>query len=126
MRQITITNGTDTVTLLKDIVFKIHPEIIAQRAKMASGKTVEDTAGEKVHLEIPTGWLSSADLAKLRVMIRRDRLLTVSYPDVDGEKTEQFLVDSPEYKTFKYGENGVDIWYGVTLTMEAYGVVTGA
>lgn len=122
MRRITISDGDDTVTLLPDLVFSISSETVGTREVMASGKTVMDIVGEKTTLEIPTGWLSAADLALLKQMIRRSHLLTVSYPDVDGDKTEQFYVDHPVYKAFKYGADGVEQWYGVTLKMEQYGV----
>lgn len=122
MRRITISDGDDTVTLLPDLVFSISSETVGTREVMASGKTVMDVVGEKTTLEIPTGWLSAADLALLKQMIRRSHLLTVSYPDVDGDKTEQFYVDHPVYKAFKYGADGVEQWYGVTLKMEQYGV----
>lgn len=122
MRRITLTDGSDTVTLLRDLVFTIGRTTVGTRETMASGKTVMDVVGEKITLEVPTGWLSPADLAKLRGMISRSHLLTVSYPDVDGDKTEQFYVDHPVYKAFKYGADGVEQWYGVTLKMEQYGV----
>lgn len=122
MRRITISDGDNTVTLLPDLVFSISSETVGTREVMASGKTVMDVVGEKIALEIPTGWLSAADLALLKQMIRRSHLLTVSYPDVDGDKTDQFYVDHPVYKAFKYGADGVEQWYGVTLKMEQYGV----
>lgn len=122
MRRITISDGDNTVTLLPDLVFSISSETVGTREVMASGKTVMDIVGEKTTLEIPTGWLSAADLALLKQMIRRSHLLTVSYPDVEGDKTEQFYVDHPVYKAFKYGADGVEQWYGVTLKMEQYGV----
>lgn len=122
MRRITISDSADTVTLLPDLVFTISPETIGTRETMASGKTVMDVVGEKITLEIPTGWLSAADLARLKAMIRRSHLLTISYPDVDGDKTDLFFVDHPQYKAFKYGADGVEQWYGVTLTATQYGV----
>lgn len=122
MRRILISDGENTVTLLPDLVFEIRPETIGTTATMASGKTVMDVTGEKITLEIPTGWLSPTDLAMLKSMIRRTHLLTISYPDVDGDKTDLFYVDHPVYKAFKYGADGVEQWYGVTLTATQYGV----
>lgn len=122
MRSITLTDGIDTVTLLKDLVFDIAPVAVGTRATMASGRTVMDMVGEKITLTVPTGWLSAADLIKLKGMIRRSHLLTVTYPDVEGDRTEQFFVDHPVYRAFKYGPDGVEQWYGVTLKMEQYGV----
>lgn len=122
MRRITITDGTDTVVLLRDLEFSIKSKTVGTKATMASGKTVMDIVGEKITLEIPTGWLSASDLTKLRGMIRRSHMLTVSYPDVGGDRIDVFYVDHPEYKAFKYGENGVEHWYGVKLKMEQYGI----
>lgn len=122
MRNITISDGTNTVTLLSDLVFEITPKTIGTTATMASGRTVMDVVGEKITLKIPTGWLSASDLATLKGMIRSTHFLTVSYPDVDGDKTDTFYVEHPTYKSFKYGEDGVEQWYGVTLKMTQYGV----
>lgn len=112
------------MVLLPDLVFTISPETVGTRETMASGKTVMDIVGEKIVLEIPTGWLSASDLAELKSMIRRTHVLTISYPDVDGEKSDLFFVDHPVYKAFKYGDDGVEQWYGVTLTATQYGVTT--
>ena len=37
----------------------------------------------------------------------------------DGDKVGAFMVTEPAYKAFKYGDDGVTQWYGVTLSMEA-------
>ena len=125
MRNITISDGMQAVTLLPDLVFTIQPETVGSFETMASGKTVMDIVGEKITLNIPTGWLSAADLAKLKSMIRRSHVLTITYPDVDGDKSDLFFVDHPVYKAFRYGADGVEQWYGVTLTATQYGVTTG-
>lgn len=122
MRRITISNGTDSVTLLSDLKFSITPKTVGPSATMASGKTVLDKVGTKDVLEIPTGWLSVEDLATLKRMISAGPELTISYPTVEGGKTTLFLVNQPVYKSFKYGEDGVTQWYGVTLTAEQQGV----
>lgn len=124
MRNITISDGAQAVTLLPDLVFTIQPETVGTAATMASGKTVMDIVGEKITLNIPTGWLSAADLAKLKGMIRRSHVLTITYPDVDGDKSDLFFVEHPVYKAFKYGADGVEQWYGVTITATQYGVTT--
>lgn len=122
MRRITISNGTDSVTLLSDLKFSITPKTVGPSATMASGKTVLDKVGTKDVLEIPTGWLPVEDLASLKRMISAGPELTISYPTVEGDKTALFLVNQPVYKSFKYGEDGVTQWYGVTLTAEQQGV----
>lgn len=122
MRNISITDGENTVTFLPDLKFTITPTFVGESANMANGRTVIDYVGVKNKLEIPTGWLSSENLALLKRMIYQHHILTVSYPDVDGDKSALFVVDPPVFKSFKYGENGVEQWYGVTLTMTEYEV----
>lgn len=121
-RRIIISGGGETVTLLPDLEYTITPTPIGTVATMASGRTVMDWVGEKTVLTIPTGWLSAADLAKLRAMIRRYHVLDITYDEPEGERTAAFLVDSPEVKSFKYGADGVSQWYGVTLTATEYEV----
>lgn len=122
MRKITITDGVDSVTLLADLEFTWRPQIIGERATMASGKTVMDVVGIKNTLEIPTGWLSPADLSTLKRMITQNIALTVSYPTVGGDRSDLCYIEMPEFKAFKYGADGVTQWYGVTLKMEQQGV----
>ena len=122
MRRIVITDGRDSVTLLSDLEFTWTPELLRERAVMASGKTVMDVIGVKNRLEIPTGWLSVADLRKLQSMISRNVMLTVRWPSVDGDRSDACYVGMPEFKSFKYGTDGVTQWYGVTLEIEQAGV----
>lgn len=121
MRNITITDGLDRVTLLSDLEFTFEPTVIGERAVMASGKTVMDVTGIKTKATIPTGWLSVADLRKLKAMISRNVTLSVSWPSLDGDRTDECYITMPQFKAFKYGANGVSQWYGVTLEIEQVG-----
>lgn len=122
MRNITITDGIDTVRLLSDLEFEWQPKIIGERAVMASGKTVMDVTGVKNTLTVPTGWLSAANLVKLKRMISNNVTLRVSWPSLDGDRTDECYVGMPTFKSFRYDEDGVDVWYGVTLEIEQTGV----
>lgn len=124
MRSIKISGGGSTVTLLRDLKYTITPTAIGTTATMASGRTVMDFVGEKNVLTIPTGWLSAADLATLRAMIRRYHVLDITYDEPEGERTAAFLVDQPELRSFRYGADGVTVWYGVTIKATEYEVVT--
>lgn len=124
MRSITITGSLGSVTLLKDLVFTITPQPVGETATMASGRTVRDHVGEKRVLTIPTGWLSPEDLLLLCTMISRDQVLLIRYPDLGGDREEEFWVDPPVRKSFAYDADGVSQWYGVTLTATQYGVTT--
>ena len=122
MRNITITNGRDVVELLPAIHYEVVPEEVGTSATMASGRKVYDFVGTKNKLKIPVGWLSNADLGKLRTMIHGDHLLTITYEVPEGERTDLFLVSQPKLKTFRYDNDGVDLWCGVTLEAEMYEV----
>ena len=110
------------MVLLMDIEFEIRPEFVGETATMASGRTVRDHVGIKNTLHIPTGWLSPADLARLCQMIGAGDVLTIDYPDVDGDHSGEFWVSLPVRRAFSYGADGVSQWYGVELTAEQYGV----
>ena len=69
-----------------------------------------------------TGWLSASDLALLKRMIVQNIALTVNYPTVDGDRSDLCYIEMPEFKAFKYGADGVEQWYGVTLKIEQQGV----
>jgi hypothetical protein len=112
------------VILMKDLEFEIIPEFVGETVTMASGRTVRDHVGIKNTLRIPTGWLSPEDLGRLCRMIGAGHVLRISYPDVDGDHTEEFWVNPPVRKSFKYGADGVEQWYGVELTASQYGVST--
>ena len=122
MRNITISDGRDTVRLLADAEFTWTPALVARRAVMASGLIVMDVTGVKNRLEIPTGWLSPEDLALLKRMIASNASLTVSYPTPEGDRRDECCVEMPVFRAFRYDNNGVSQWYGVTLTAEQVGV----
>lgn len=123
MRRITISDfAGNTVVFLRDLEFEIRPEFTGETAVMASGRTVRDHVGIKNTLYIPTGWLSPTDLARLCRMIGAGEVLTIRYPDVDGDHAEEFWVSPPVRKAFAYDEDGVRQWYGVELTAEQYGI----
>lgn len=81
----------------------------------ASGKTVADILGYRKKLTVPTGWLSKSELIKLTSMIKESPVLNVVYPGLSGDSSGEFLFNMPKLKAFKYDENGVCEWYGVTL-----------
>ena len=119
MRKITITDGVNTVTLLKDLIFTISNDIIGTKAQMASGRTVMDIVGTKTSLEIPVGYLGREDVELLRRMINTKHFLTISYPDVDGDRVGLFEVEPIAIKSFRYDNDGVSQWYGFTLKATA-------
>lgn len=125
MRRIVISDDAgNEVALIKDLEFEIMPEFVGETVMMASGRTVRDHVGIKNTLKIPTGWLSPEDLGRLCRMIGAGQVLWISYPDVDGDHTDEFWVNPPRRKSFSYDKDGVKQWYGVELTASQYGVST--
>ena len=124
MRNIVLSDGIDTVTLLSDLVFELRPLEISKIATMASGREVKDIVGYKDVLEIPVGYLSLDNMTTLRTMINRNKgLLSISYPTPTGDQIGQFLVEQPAYTPFAYDENGVSVWKGVTIRATSVEVV---
>ena len=122
MNSISISDGTDTVTLLSEIEFSLQPSWIGSTSVTAGGKTVMDIIGIKHVLTIPVGWLSKSDLSKLVSMIEASPVLSVSYPSLSEDVTEDFVFELPQLTAFKYGDSGVEQWYGVTLKAVQQGV----
>jgi len=123
MRNIIITDGTNTVTLKNNLEFTITPKDIGPQTTMVSGKTVFDIVGVKNTLSIPA-WLPAEDVVKLRAMIRTKHVLTVTYPSPEGDQTKLFLFEEPVWKPFRYGNSGVEIWYSTVLELTQQGVDT--
>lgn len=125
MRKIVIADDSgNAVTLLPDLEYEVVPEAIGTSATMASGREVFDYIGEKNTLTIPTGWMPSADLVTLRQMIRKYHILNITYDLPEGERTDKFVVSQPTLKSFKYDDDGVSVWYGVTLSAVQYEAYT--
>ncbi|MBR4266490.1 MAG: hypothetical protein IKQ46_10600 [Bacteroidales bacterium] len=120
MRNIIISDGVDTITLLNDLVFDIEPQEVSTSATMASGRLVKDIIGYKNKLVIPCGYLSLENISKLKSMIKSNNgVLQVAYPGPDGDRVEWFILEQPTYTTFSYDDEGVAVWKGVTITATA-------
>lgn len=125
MRNISLSDGRNTVVLRSDPEFIWKPVLIGERAVMASGRTVMDTVGVKNTAEVPVGWLSPQDLALLKRMIQQNAALTVRYPTPEGDREDLCWVDMPVFRAFRWGDDGVTQWYGVTLSVEQAGIEGG-
>lgn len=119
MRNITITDGLNTVTLKNDLIYELDYEEVGTKYTMASGKQVKDITGYRAILTIPTGYLVLEDYIRLSEMLRSGKFLQISYPGVEGDKSGMFDIAPPTNKAFKYGDDGVSMWYAVTLICTA-------
>lgn len=119
MRNITISDGISSVVLRSDLVFELEYEEVGTTKTMASGKRVKDIVGYRPVLNIPTGYVELNDLVRLKSLINSGKFLQVTYPGLGGGETRLFEIAPPVYKSFKYGEDGVSVWYAVTLRCTA-------
>ena len=95
MVRISLSDGRDTVTVSSEPEFVWRPVLIGSRAVMASGRTVMDAVGVKNTAEIPLGWLSPGDLARLKRMIQQNAALTVRYPTPEGIRSDLCRYSGP-------------------------------
>ena len=123
LRNIVISQGTNSVRLRNDLVFEIEYEEVGKIKTMASGKLKKEIIGFRPVLNIPAGYVNLRDLQRLKDMILSGQFLSVTYPGVHGDETGLFHIAPPVFKSFKYDENGVDVWYGVTLVCRAQEVI---
>lgn len=119
MRNIIISDGVNSVELLNDLVYEIEYEELNRKKVMASRKIKKEIIGYRPVLTIPTGYVKLEDLRLLKSMILSGQFLSVTYPGVDGDRTALFDIAPPVFKSFKYDDDGVTIWYGVTLKCSA-------
>ncbi len=119
MRNIIISDGVNSVELLNDLIYEIEYQELNKKKTMASGKIKKEIVGYRPVLNIPTGYVKLDDLRVLKSMILSGGFLSVTYPGVDGDRTALFDIEPPVFKSFKYDDDGVTVWYGVTLTCRA-------
>ena len=123
MRNIIISNGGESVVLRNDLVFEIEYVEVGKVKQMASGKLKKEVIGVRPVLNIPTGYVELKDLQRLKRMIASGAFLQIEYPGIDGDESGIFAIDPPVFKSFKYDENGVSVWYGVELKCRAQEVI---
>lgn len=119
MRNIIISDGVNSVELLNDLIYEIEYKELNKKQTMASGKIKKEIIGYRPVLKIPTGYVKLEDLRVLKSMILSGQFLYVTYPGVDGDRTALFDIGMPKFKSFKYDDDGVTIWYGVELECSA-------
>lgn len=119
MRNIIISDGTYTVALQNDLVYEIEYEEVGTTKVMASGRMVKDVIGFRPVLIIPTGYVELSDVVTLKRMINSGKFLRVTYPGVGGDESRMFHISPPRFKSFRYSDDGVGIWYGVELHCQA-------
>lgn len=121
--QITISNGTTTITMPRTKTPTVSGEVVANETIMASGKSVKDIIGYRAVVTAEWDYVPADTMAALVAMLRTGGYFTVGYPDPDGtDKSAKFSISIPSPGIFKF--NGtVPMWHKVSLTMTAQEVV---
>ena len=119
MNQLTINDGTTTITMPKVKKIAVSGELVEVETPMASGKLVSDVIGHRAVVSATWDYVPAATMAALTTMLRTGAYLTVGYPDPDGtDKSAKFKISIPSPGIFKF-VSGVPMWHSVALTMKA-------
>ncbi|MCD8006996.1 MAG: hypothetical protein LUF29_08560 [Oscillospiraceae bacterium] len=111
-----ITDGSSTVILSLGTDYTITKSRIGSTATASDGTTVLDVIGCKVTLSVSDAELSREMASALVGMIEASPFLSVTYPDISGSVTTDFLFDIPKLEAREFDSDGVCTWCAVTLT----------
>lgn len=122
MTQITISNGTTTITMPRTKKVSDAGELVFAEKTMASGLRVRDIKGFRPGFKYEWDYVPATTVTALISLLRTGGFFTVNYFDVDGtDKTGVFSIDYPSPGVFKF-KDGVAMWHGFTLVLKAQGV----
>ncbi|MCC8131411.1 MAG: hypothetical protein LIO72_06690 [Ruminococcus sp.] len=116
LASIVITDGSSTVTLPAGSEFSISRTRIGSTATAADGTTVLDVIGNKIMLAISSLKLTEAKLSALISKIEGSPFLSVTYPDISGTVTADFLFEIPKITALEFDDEGVSDWREISLT----------
>ena len=119
MTQITISDGTTTITMPRTRKVSDAGSMEYKEITMASGKRVQEMKGFRPGFTYKWDYVPAATIMALITMLRAGGFYTVGYFDLDGtDKSGVFSVSYPTHEVFKFKE-GVAMWHNCTLTISA-------
>lgn len=119
---IVISDGTRTVRTVRNLNFAINRRDVTATAEMADKSTVMDMVGYKYVLTIPPGVMSADQMMILLDMVYHSKLVSITFPDIMGEITREFILTASAYAPATWDENGVLAWKPPTITATQQGV----
>lgn len=123
MTQITISDGTTTITMPRTKKVSDAGELVYTEKQMASGLRVRDIKGFRPGFKYEWDFVPATTATALMQLLRTGGFFTVNYFDVDGaDKSGTFSIDYPSPGVFKF-KDGVAMWHGFTLAIKSQGVV---
>lgn len=124
MTQITISDGTTTITMpytenVTDVGANEYKEIT-----MASGLKVKKIIGFRRGFRYDWDSVPAEIITALISMLRTGEYYTVGFFDTDGtDGTALFSVSYPSFQLFTFEKDGTAVWHVCSLTITARGVV---
>ena len=123
MTEITISNGTTTITMPRTRQVTDAGGLSYIEKEMAGGKLVRDVKGFRPGFTYTWDYVPAATITALVTMLRAGGYYTVNYFDTDGtDKSGRFKVDYPTFELFTF-RGGVAMWHNCTLTIKSQEVV---
>ena len=119
---ITISDGTTTITMpiTKDVTDA--GELVYKETTMASGRIVRKIIGFRPGFKYVWDYVPTATITALSALLRTGGFFTVTYFDTDGTaKTGTFSISYPAPSLFGYVD-GVAVFHNFELTITAQGV----
>lgn len=106
----------------KNITYADKP--VVNETEMASGKIVQDITGMRPTFTATFEYIPSDVLKEVIGLLRVGGFFEVTYPTpVGGTQSGAFkIVENSGQKIFKFVD-GVPMWYGLSLTFTAQGVI---
>ncbi len=120
--RIIITDGIHTIETAPKLNFTVNRQDVAVTGMMADKTTVMDYAGFKYVLTIPPGILTKSQMDTLLTMVYITKLVTITFPDIMGEITREFILTASAYAPATWDDNGVMVWKPPTITATQQGV----
>jgi len=119
MMQITISDGTTTITMPRTKKVTDAGEWEYDEIKMASKKVVREMTGFRIGFTYEWDYVQASLIATLKTLLRAKTFFTVTYFDIDGATgSGTFSVSYPAPEVFKF-KNGIAMWHNFKLTIKA-------
>lgn len=116
--QITISNGSASVTMPKVRAVEVGATEVAKTTEMASGKVVKDVLGYRTTILAQWDYVPATTIVSLLALLRMGGFFQVEYPTPEGGNTDTFEVEFPTIGIFAF-VGGEPMWHSVTLWMQA-------
>lgn len=118
MTQITISNGTTSVTMPRTKKVEVGGKEVGKSRTMASGRVIKRIIGTRATVVAKWDAIPAETITSLLLLLKSGGFFSVSYPSPSGDSAGTFSIGYPTLGIFGF-INGAPVWHDVTLRMEA-------